>query len=155
MLLRYTTYILPSNLTNTSCPSQPCATFSHYLQWNAHSLPMVLNVEYHFLPGEHTVTEMHIAHAHNFSLLGMVDNYFSQVVIKFYTDAVYFISCANVSIAKLVFEFCECSECNEDGPAIYVTSCIFCNIEHVTLSHFMLHITNMMGKSYMHHINIQ
>ena len=84
----------------------------------------------------------------------MVDNYFSQVVIKFYTDAVYFISCTNVSIAKLVFEFCECSECNEDGPAIYVISCIFCNIEHVTLSHFMLRITNMMGKSYFHHINI-
>ena len=36
------------------CPSQPCATLSQYWSDNG-TLPVVSNVEYHFLPGEHHV----------------------------------------------------------------------------------------------------
>ena len=44
-------YVSPDNSTNTSCPFQPCATLSQYLLDNNGSLPVVSNVEYHFLPG--------------------------------------------------------------------------------------------------------
>ena len=49
-------HVLPDNSsTNASCPSQqPCATLSQYLLDNG-TLPVVSNVEYHFLPGEHHV----------------------------------------------------------------------------------------------------
>ena len=42
-------YVLPDNSTNDSCPSQPCATLSQC--WlHSDTLPVVSNVEYHFLP---------------------------------------------------------------------------------------------------------
>ena len=47
-------YVLPDNSTTASCPSQPCATLSQYWLPNG-TLPVVSNVEYHFLPGEHHV----------------------------------------------------------------------------------------------------
>ena len=48
-------YVLPDNSTDAvSCPSKPCATLSQYLLDNG-TLPVVSNVEYHFLPGEHHV----------------------------------------------------------------------------------------------------
>ena len=49
-----TLYVLPDNVTNVICPSHPCATLSQYLLDNG-TLPVVSNVEYHFLPGEHHV----------------------------------------------------------------------------------------------------
>ena len=48
-------YVLPDNSTNVSCPSQPCATLSQYLLDNG-TLPIMSNVEYHFLSGEHHVS---------------------------------------------------------------------------------------------------
>ena len=45
--------ILPDDSTTGSCPSQPCATLSQYLLDNNGTLPVVSDVEYHFLPGEH------------------------------------------------------------------------------------------------------
>ena len=48
-------HVLPDHSTNAvSCPSQPCATLSQYVLDNG-TLPVVSNVEYHFLPGEHHV----------------------------------------------------------------------------------------------------
>ena len=48
-------FVLPDNSTNVRCPSQPCATLSQYLMDNNGTLPVVSNVEYHFIPGEHQV----------------------------------------------------------------------------------------------------
>ena len=47
-------YILPDNSSNISCPSHQCATFSQYFLDND-TLPVVSNVEYHLLPGEHYI----------------------------------------------------------------------------------------------------
>ena len=48
-------YVLPDNSTNAAgCPSQPCATLRQYLLDDG-TLPVVSNVEYHFLPGKHHV----------------------------------------------------------------------------------------------------
>ena len=61
-------YVLPDNSTNDSCPSQPCATLSHYWLHNS-TLPVVSNVEYHFLPGEHHVpANMMLQNLHNFTV---------------------------------------------------------------------------------------
>ena len=66
-------YVLPDNSTDAvSCPSQPCATLSQYLLDNG-TLPVVSNVEYHFLPGEHHVpANMTLQNLHNFSIIGTV-----------------------------------------------------------------------------------
>ena len=64
-------YVSPDNSTNTSCPFQPCATLSQYLLDNNGSLPVVSNVEYHFLPGEHHLpTNMTLQYLHNFTMTG-------------------------------------------------------------------------------------
>ena len=53
-------YVSPDNSTDAvSCPSQPCATLSQYLLDNG-TLPVVSNVEYYFLPGEHHVPAIKI-----------------------------------------------------------------------------------------------
>ena len=66
-------YVLPDNSTNAvSCPSQPCAALSQYVLDNG-TLPVVSNVEYHFLPGEHHVpTNMTLQNLHNFSIIETV-----------------------------------------------------------------------------------
>ena len=67
-------YVLPDNSTNAvSCPSQPCATLSQYVLDDG-TLPVVSNVEYHFLPGEHHVpANMILRNLHNYSMIGMVN----------------------------------------------------------------------------------
>ena len=63
-------YVLPDNVSDVNCPSQPCATLGQYLLDNG-SLPVLSNVEYHFLPGEHHVVDViYIEEAFNFSLIG-------------------------------------------------------------------------------------
>ena len=62
-------YVLPDNSTNVSCPSQPCATLSRHLLDNG-TLPVVSNVEYHLLPGEHHVpANMILQNLYNFSVI--------------------------------------------------------------------------------------
>ena len=63
-------YALPDILTNAvSCPSQHCA--QHV--FDNGTLPVVSNVEYHLLPGEHHVpANMTLQNLHNFSMIGTV-----------------------------------------------------------------------------------
>ena len=67
-------YVLPDNSPNISCSSHHCATFSQYLLDNDGTLPVVSNVEYHLLPGEHcldaTETVVALSNFQNFSLVG-------------------------------------------------------------------------------------
>ena len=63
-------YVLPDNPINVSCSSQPCATLSQYLLDNNGTLPVVSNVEYHFLPGEHQIpTGAKLNLLYNFTLM--------------------------------------------------------------------------------------
>ena len=74
-------YVLPDNSTNTSCTHQPCTTLSQYLLDDG-TLPDVVNVEYHFLLGEHQVpANMVLKNLHNFSIVGIVGKSSLQVVL--------------------------------------------------------------------------
>ena len=67
--------VLPDDSTTGSCPSQPCATLSQYLLDNNGTLPVVSNVEYHFLPGEHYLhSKLILEHLKNFSFLGVTSD---------------------------------------------------------------------------------
>ena len=62
-------YVLPDNSTNASCLFQPCATLGQYLLDNNGTLPVVSNVEYLFLPGEHHVPiNATLQYLHNFMI---------------------------------------------------------------------------------------
>lgn len=63
-------YVIPDNSTNaTNCVSYSCATLSQYLLDN--TLPVVSNVQYYFLPGEHQVpANMVLQNLQNFSIIG-------------------------------------------------------------------------------------
>ena len=62
-------YVLPNDLTNTSCIYQPCTTLGQYLLEDG-TLPDVVNVEYHLLPGEHQIpANMVLKNLHNFSIV--------------------------------------------------------------------------------------
>ena len=63
-------YVLPDNVSDVNCPSQPCTTLGQYLLDNG-SLPVLSGVEYRFLPGEyHVNNNINIREGFNFSLIG-------------------------------------------------------------------------------------
>ena len=64
-------YVLPDNSTNASCSTQSCATLSQYYSDNNGSLPVLSNVEYHFLLGEYHINEQVKFHGlYNFTMTG-------------------------------------------------------------------------------------
>ena len=76
-------HVVPDVSANVSCSfyDQPCATLSQYLLDNG-SLPVVSNVEYYFLPGEHHVpANMILQNLHNFSIIGTTSNLSLPVVL--------------------------------------------------------------------------
>ena len=65
-------YSVKATSPRARCPSQPCATLSQYLLDNNGTLPIVSNVEYHFLPGKHHVpTNTVLRYLHNCTLAGV------------------------------------------------------------------------------------
>ena len=101
-------HVLPDNTTNVSCPSQPCATLSHHLLDNG-TLPVVSNVEYHFLPGEHHVpANMILQNLCNFSIIANVTKTSPSVVLAgcSQTYIINIINSYNVTIANVIFKQC-------------------------------------------------
>ena len=99
-------YVLPDNSTNTNCPFQPCATLSQYLLDNNGSLPVVSNVEYHFLPGEHHIpASMTLQYLHNFIMLGS-KQYFSisTIFINGLQSYLKVFDSVNVTIKNVIFK---------------------------------------------------
>jgi len=81
-------YVLPDDPTNVRCPSQTCSTLSQYLLDN-NGLPVVSNVEYHFLPGEHHLpTTMTLKNLYNISFVGAKSS--NAVVLKSCSSNFYF-----------------------------------------------------------------
>ena len=102
-------YVMPDNSTNVvSCPSQPCSTLSQYVMDNG-TLPVVSNVEYHFLPGEHHVpANMTLQNLYKFSIIGIADKTMSPVVLVGCSQSyvIYIIYSQFVTISNVEFKHC-------------------------------------------------
>ena len=100
-------YVLPTdNPGNLSFPFQSCATLNQYLLDNNGTLPVVSNVEYHFLPGEHHVdSTLSIRKGSNISLIGTTikDNLLPVVSVDIYKLYISMTCSFNVTITKLSF----------------------------------------------------
>ena len=151
-------YVLPDNSTNASCLFQPCATLSQYLLDNNGSLPVVSNVDYHFLPGEYYIpANMTLQYLHNFTIIGSSRNkllstiFFIdfQAYVKFYNSIKFAIS--NVMFRKYDkrYKGYDHRVCN-----IIISKCYSCIIVNVTFLHYGICGENLRGKSYLSNIVI-
>ena len=151
-------YVLPDNSTNGSCPSQPCATLSQYWLHNG-TLPVVSNVEYHFLPGEHHVpVNMMLQNLHNFSIIGAISNSSLPTVLigcsqSFY--AIYIINSFLVNITNVMFKHCNMLPKNIARTHLKLFCCFSCKIENVTFVQYGIIGFNLIGRSYLNNIKVE
>ena len=98
-------YVLPDNVSDVNCPSQPCATLGQYLLDNG-SLPVLSDVEYYFLPGEHRLNNntLDIVGALTFSLIG--SPFLPAKLVHQSQSYVSVFYSYNVTIRNLVFDQC-------------------------------------------------
>ena len=151
-------YVLPDNSTNATCLFQPCATLSEYLLDNG-TLPVVSNVQYYFLPGEHHVpVNMLLQDLCNFSIIGTVKELPPPVVLVgcLQSYVINVINSYNVTIANVVFKQCDQTQLNK---YIYLTNmlinlCYSCTIENVIFMNLGLKIENLNGNSHLSKIVI-
>ena len=150
-------YVLPDNVSDVNCPSQPCATLGQYLLDNDGSLPVLSDVEYRFLPGEHhVVNSIKVIEAFNFSLIGFGlspaklvcrSHYYVDVFLSF-----------NISIRNLVFSQCSgelFNELNVDMVASLVLfNCSHCKVQDVEFFGYGLAGINLFLNSYFNNIII-
>ena len=141
-------YVLPDNSTSAvSCPSQPCATLSQYVLDNG-TLPVVSNVEYRFLPGEHHVpANMTIQNLHNFSIIGTVSkpSPLAELVLVDCSQSyiIKIIDSYNVTIANVMLKQCD----NPQLTNLLISLCYSCTIENAIFMNLGLIGTNLVGRS--------
>ena len=153
-------YVLSDDSTNASCPSQPCATLSQYWLHNG-TLPVVSNVEYHFLPGEHHVpANMVLENLHNFSMIGIVSNSSSPVVLvcsHAQSNVIDIINSHFVIIKNVWFKHYD-NITLFNKTVVYtnlkISCCFSCRIENVTFVQYAFIAFNLIGDTYMHNIKI-
>ena len=149
-------YVLPDNVSHVNCPSQPCATLGQYLLDNG-SLPVLSNVEYHFLPGEHHVDNaIDIEEAFNFSLIGCglsLTKFVcrSQAYVRIFRSY-------NITIRNLVF-----NQCSGDlfplyairiGPGLFLHECSRCIAENIVFFGYGFAGINLFLNSYISNVTI-
>ena len=150
-------YVSPDNSTNISCPSQPCATLSQYLLDNG-TLPVVSNVEYHFLPAEHHVlANMTLEGLHNFFIIGIVNGKSPVVLIGCSQPYVikiidsYFVTITNIS-----FKHCDTTLIKTTSiTSLHIVCCLSYTIENVTFLKYGFTGINLIGDSYLHNIHVK
>ena len=130
-------YVLPDNVSDVNCPSQPCATLGQYLLDNG-SLSVLSDVEYRLLPGEHhVVNNVTIEEALNFSLIGYGLPPAKLVCRSHYYVGWFLSNSYNISIRNLVFSQCSVTvelfnELNVDMVAsLILFNCLHCKVEDV------------------------
>jgi len=126
-------YVISDNLSNSSCLSQPCARLSQYLLDNNGTLPVVSNVEYHFLPGEHHLpTRMVLEHLNNFMLIGIISASPVTSVSCPYHSFLHIKNSSNFTIDNVNFRQCKmCYEdiSYEDIVGFQIATCHSCNFK--------------------------
>ena len=153
-------YVSPDNSTNAiaSCTVQPCATLGQYLLDNG-SLPVVSNVEYHFLPGEHRVpTNMTLKNLHNFMIIGSQSFVLSSTVIIGDTQSyVKILDSINVTINNVAFKRAGkdsilYKDCRLGLYNLVFINCSSCIIMKVKFLEYGFYGQDMVGKSYLSNI---
>ena len=99
--------------------------------------PVVSNVEYHFLPGEHHVpANIVLQNLYNFSIIGIVDKMMSPVVLVGCSQpyVIYIIYSQFVTISNVEFKHCGILPQNvTELTNIKLSCCFSCIMENVTL----------------------
>jgi len=143
--------VLPNdNATTVSCPFQPCATLRQYLMNNNGTLPVVSNVEYHFLPGEHHLyTSLRLEHLYNVSLTGLEnDKSLPETLISFGSNrSVHFIirNSQNVTIGTMKFKH-YVAGFKEPYMFLFLNVCTSCEINNIIFFQGGLVTHNTFGK---------
>ena len=100
-------YVLPDHSSNISCPPHQCATLNQYLLDNNGTLPVVSNVEYHFLLGEHylNATEMvAFTNFQNFSLVGKFNEQLQLLPVILVGIDIAILDSCNITITNIIFK---------------------------------------------------
>ena len=149
-------YVLPDNVSDVNCPSQPCATLGQYLRDNG-SLPVLSDVEYYFLPGEHHITYvLKIWKAINILLTGVSLSPVELVCqSQSYVD-VY--SSYNVTIRNLVFDQCNGDVFNpfriDIVAGLVLSECSYCKVEDIYFLGYGFAAINLLLHSYLNNITV-
>ena len=150
-------YVLPDNSTNASCSFQPCATLSQYFMDNNGSLPVLSNVEYHFLPGEHHIpTEITLWYLQNFTIIGSQSS--TTVFTAHAQSNIKVFDSVNVSIINVVFKKHDMDKLlNEflfDLYNLVFTNCFSCKLMKLQFLEYGFQGENLIGNSYLNDILI-
>ena len=149
-------YVLPDDVSDVNCPSQPCATLGQYLLDNG-SLPVLSNVEYHFLPGEHYVVKnVDIIKGFNFSLIGFGISPAKLVCwSQSYVSVIY---SHNVTIRNLVFSQCSGNIISRVGlniaAGLFLYECSHCKVEDIYFFDYGFAGMNLFLQSHLNNITI-
>ena len=149
-------YVSLDNSTNVSCSFQHCATLSEHLLDNG-TLPVVSNVQYYFLPGEHHVpANMLLQDLCNFSIIGTVKESPPPVVLVgcLQSYIINVINSYNVTIANVMFRQCDQMQFSKHGNLL-INLCYSCTIDNVIFINLGLKGVNLIGNSYLTKIMIK
>jgi len=117
------------------------------------TLPVVSNVEYHFLPGEHHVpANMVLQNLHNFSIAGTVIKPSSLVVLAGCSQSyvIKIINSFDVTIANVIFKQCYQVQLNKSNilTNLLIDLCYSCTIENVIFMNLGSKAINLIGSSH-------
>ena len=149
-------YVLPNDSHNISCHPHQCETFSQYLLDNNGTLPVTSNVEYHLLPGEHCLNATNsvvFTNFQNFSLVGKFNEQVKLLPVILIGTNFKISDSYNITIANVVFKKIMLFHTYHHGD-LWLTECISCTIENVTLIGYGLLGGNLIGRSYLNNIII-
>ena len=152
-------YVIPDNSANASCSVHPCAILSGYLLDNG-TLPVVSNVQYYFLPGEHHVpANMLLQDLCNFSITGTVKESPPPVVLVgcLQSYVINVTNSYNVTIANVMFRRCDQTQLNKYKylTNLILNLCYSCTIKNVVFMNLGLKGTNLIGNSHLTEILIK
>jgi len=104
-------FVIPDNSADVGCPSQRCRTLTQYLEQN-NGPPVVSNVEYHLLPGEHHVpSHTVLIGLYNFLIVGTSRDK-DTIIINCLHSFMQVNDSENAAFANLIFCHCEKPRCD-------------------------------------------
>ena len=154
-------YVLPENSTSTNCSLQPCATLGQYLLDNNGSLPVVSNVEYDFLPGEHHIpVDMKLQYLHNFTITASFNRLWSVMLFIHLHSNLEIRDSINLTISNVMFRTYdnEYSYNYDDSYGIVcnviLNKCFSCKLINVFFLHYGVCGNDLIGNTYLNKIGL-